>query len=145
MSDTKSTLALTLAEKDLERIITSTIQAQVAAAFSAKGGDVAGKVIERLLTEKVDANGNKPRYSSDGNHTMIEHLCMGQLREMVKASIIDWIKEHEDELRKAVAAQLSKKKTKDQIANALLGSLVEATASQYRFSISVKASAPERE
>jgi len=138
MSD-KSTLALTLAEGDLERIITTTIQAQVAAAFA--GSDVAGKVIETMLNEKVDANGNKSSYSHANKHSMIEVMCRNQLRRMVKESILGWIKEHEPELRKAVAAQLKTKKTQNAIASALLGSLVEATENQYRFNIDVTAAA----
>lgn len=141
----KSTLALTMAEADLERIITTTIQAQVAAAFAAKGGDVAGKVIERLLTEKVDSSGTKSRYQSENDQTLVEYLCRGQLRAMVKEAIVTWIQQNEAELRKAVVAQLNKKKTKDSLANALLASLVSATANQYRFDIKVAASLEEPE
>lgn len=145
MSNDKSTLALTLAEKDLERIITQTIQAQVAAAFSARGGDITASVIKCMLEQKVDARGEPARYARDEHQSMVEHLCQRQLGEMVKASIISWIKEHESEIREAVVAQLNKKKTKDAIAGALLGSLVEATTSQYRFNISVTAAPPSRD
>ena len=117
MSNTQSTLALTLAEKDLERIITTTIQAQVAAAFSAKGGELAGRAIDRMLSEKVDEQGKPCSY---GRTTMIEQLCTAQLRELVRTSIAGWIQENEDDLRKAVVAQLSQRGTKNAIANTLL-------------------------
>jgi dsRNA-specific ribonuclease len=140
MSDTKSTLALTLAEADLERIIADTIKAQVAATFAARGGQLAGTVIERLLTEKVDGDGKPCHYSKT---TMIEQLCYGELRRIVKEQVVLWVKENEPEIRKTVAAQLTKNKSK--LAGALLASLVQAAADQYRFGISINVGNPPKE
>ncbi len=128
----KSTLALTLAEKDLERIIGSTITAQVAAAFAAKGGQLASTVIERLLSEKVDEHGKPDHYSKT---TMIEHLCYGELRRIVREQVVAWVQENEPEIRKAVEKQLTANKSK--LAGELLASLVKAAADQYRFSVSL--------
>lgn len=136
--DDKSTLALTLAQADLERIIQQTITAQVAAAFAAKGGAITTNVVQRMLTETVDSNGKPCHYSKT---TMIEQLCYGQLREQMREIVVQWVKDNEEQLRKAVVAQLNKSRNK--VAAALMTSLIEAAASQYRFSVSVLAEMPK--
>lgn len=130
----ETNLVLKLAEKDVERILTTTVQAQVAAAFAARGSELVNKVVHDLLYQKVDREG-RPTNGTYDAAPLIERICWEQLRKSVQAAVVQWVSDHDAEMRKEVAASLVR--NKKAVADQLVASLVGAAKDSYRFKVSV--------
>lgn len=125
-----------------EGLVTPIVQAEIEAALIRefeKVPDVIHKIVHDILTVKVDYKGDVAARSYDQKSTYIEWLCREAVKEAARDALRKYIDGYRDELNKELEKQLMKQK--DTIAAALIGNLVKATESMWKFSIYL--SAPE--
>lgn len=122
MSEQPTSLALQLSKQDIEKIIHSAIEAQVATTMRASGDVIIAQYVGRLLSEKVDSEGKASSYSS--NKPFLQWVSENTLREATHEAVKEWCAEHKPMIAKAVKAELTKNKDKlaEQAAQALVSS-----------------------
>lgn len=115
-------LALELSKQDIEKIIHSAIEAQVATTMKANGDVIIAQYVGRLLTEKVDENGKPSSYSY--GKPFLQWMSEKTLREAAAEAVKQWCEEHKPTIVKAVKAELTRNKDKlaEQAAQALVSS-----------------------
>jgi hypothetical protein len=116
-------LALELSKQDIEKIIHSAIEAQVATTMKANGDVIIAQYVGRLLTEKVDESGKPSSYSSYGK-PFLQWISEKTLREATADAVKQWCEEHKPMIEKAVKAALTRNKDKlaEQAAQMLVSS-----------------------
>lgn len=141
MSD-KTSLSLQLAEDDVQRIISETIKSQVAASFAARGGKLAEEVVSSFLFQGVDYHGRPTGRPRERNEiTYVNKIVSESLACSMREVVIEWVKQNDEKLRKTVSTVLNR--TRGDIANQLVASLVESAGSAYRCQVTVALGIPE--
>lgn len=121
-TEAPTTLSLQLAQQDIEKIIQSSIQAQVTAAMKANGDVIIAQYVQRMLTEKVDSEGKPDRYNGAHAPTFLQWLSAKTIREAAAEAVREWLAENKPAVTKAVKAALTKNRDKlaEQAAQTLL-------------------------
>ena len=135
MADDKATtLALTLAREDVERIITDTIQAQIAIAIQGTGDDIITKLIVDTLQTKVPRDKWTQAQSTDP--TMLEAALRKAITERVKGALETWLNNNAELMERNIQAALTKQsKPLAQGLVAVLHQLIDPTS--YRNALDV--------
>lgn len=132
-NDTKTNLSLQLAESDVQRIIGEAIKAQVAAAFAARGDAIVRSLVDRFLNDKVDERGRPCHYSKT---TLLDLLCIEQIKKSATEAVKEWLSENDEQLRKSIVSHLNRNKAN--VAKQLVASLLETAKHNYSLSVGVK-------
>lgn len=140
MADEKTTLALTLADSDVQRIIRTTIQAQVAAVLTREHGGLVEGIVQQALGQRVDYYG-KPS-NSDRDPTSLERLVRTEITAATSAGVKQWIDENRPALLKAIDAVLKRDTRK--IAGQLVDSLVSALRGDEKLAVRIQLGTEER-
>jgi hypothetical protein len=136
----KTTLALTLADADVQRIIRTTIQAQVAAVLSREHGGLVEGIVQQALGQRIDHYGRPS--SSERDPTMLESLVRTEVAAATKAGVIDWLAAHRPALLKAIDAVLKRDTRK--IAGQLIDSMVGALGGDGRLALRIQVGTTNR-
>jgi hypothetical protein len=124
------------------QVIKPVIEQKVhAAILQALGGEelvmqTLSHLVAGVLNEKVDKEGNKPRYSGDAKYIWIQVLCRNALKDMIKRAVQDFIQSKEAILTKEIERQLASHKS--EIAKAFVDSLAQATAKSWGFNVTLQ-------
>jgi hypothetical protein len=123
MADEKTTLALTLADADVQRIIRTTIQAQIAAVLSRDHGSMIEGIVAQALGQRVDYNGRPSTYERDP--TILESIVRTEITAATKAGVSQWLEEHRPALLKAIDVVLKRdtRKIAGQVVESMVGAL----------------------
>lgn len=125
-------------------VINPIIQANISAAILAAMGDgskVVANAITTILSTKVDPNsGNVHSYQSQNTVPWIDWAMGNAVRESAKAAIIEYLADHQEEVKKHLAAELSKKNSP--LAKSLVEAMAKGMADQnaLRYAVSVTVS-----
>lgn len=125
-------------------VIGPIIQANISSAILAAMGDgskVMSNAIATVLSQKVDPNtGNISDYRSSNTVPWIDWALGNAVRESAKTAIIEYLTQHQEDVKKHLAVELSKKNSP--LAKALVESMAKGMADQnsLRYSISVTVS-----
>lgn len=98
MSEQPTTLALTLADKDVQRILSETIKAQVVLALTNHG--------ERLIHGLVASTLNERRYS--GGDSKLDELVKTEIQEAARAAVKQWCLDNAPAFQRAVEAEMKR-------------------------------------
>lgn len=132
---TNTTLALTLDQADVAKIIDATVQAQVAMVLAQNGKQLVESMVQQALFLRVDPY-DRNRHSTDKRHpTILETVVNSQIKETAVAAVKEWFAEHRDVVRKEISKQLSSNRAN--IADALIGSLTGLIDSSYNLNVNL--------
>jgi hypothetical protein len=90
-------------------IIEPIIQAHVSAAVVSALGEnkkIVEMAISRVLNQKVNSDGNTSGYVYNNSPTFIQWLMSKAVRSAVEKAVVEQVATYQDELKKAIAAEL---------------------------------------
>lgn len=122
-------------------IIKPIIEAKIKEAISAALGGpdaIVKEVVNRVLTQKVSANGSVSSYSSDNKYNWIDAVVTKQIEEAVKVQITEQISSAGGLIQKEVEKFLQSKKGSSHIATLLCASMASSIGSMYRTTVKVQ-------
>lgn len=128
-----TTLALTLDEADVAKIIDATVQAQVAMVLSQNGASLVEGMVREALFVRRDPYGHN---SHDTRHpTVLEKVVNERIKEVAVQAVKDWFEQHREVVAKEIGKQLSSNRVT--IAEKLIGSLTGLIDSSYRLNVNL--------
>lgn len=127
MSEQPTTLALTLADKDVQRILSETIKAQVVLALTNHG--------ERLIHGLVAETLGHRRYN--GGESKLDELVKEEIIASARAAVKQWCSENASAFQKAVESEM--KRNLKGIAKDMLNTFSKAISTDYRTVITIGA------
>lgn len=128
-----TTLALTLDEADVAKIIDATVQAQVAMVLSQNGANLVQSMVSAALFVRKDSYGHN---STDKRHpTVLETVVNERIKAVAIQAVKDWFEQHREVVTKEISKQLSSNRVG--IAEALIGSLTGLIDSSYRLNVNL--------
>lgn len=127
MSEQPTTLALTLADKDVQRILSETIKAQVVLALTNHG--------ERLIHGLVANTLNERRYN--GGDSKLDELVKTEILQAARDAVKQWCQDNAAAFQRAVESEM--KRNLKGIAKDMLDVFVRALSSDYRTVINIGA------
>jgi hypothetical protein len=124
-------------------VIRPIVEAKVSAAvIEALGGyeRLVETAVAQVLNHKVDSNGNPDRYDSSHSPTWFKWTMQDCVKKAARAAIEEYFKEHEELIKKALVAELSKKNSPlvKQMIAALTGTVLNADSLRYRMIVNVE-------
>lgn len=124
-------------------VIKPIVEAKVAAAITeALGGyeRLVDKAVSQILNQKVDSNGNPDRYDSSCSPTWFTWVMSECVKQAARSAIEEWFKDHQDVMKKSIAAELSKKNSPlvKQLIATLVGTVVNSDSLRYRMNVKVE-------
>lgn len=124
-----------------KEIVTPIVQAKInEAIITAMGGSeqILAKVVQDVLTRKVDRDGKTSSYSSDNKHNWIDIVVTQQIHEAVKEAMTEILTSRKEQIRDAIKKQLSSQKGINAFAESLVSATAKTFESMYSSSISVE-------
>lgn len=128
-------VGFTMPEKLIKEVMTQQVEAAI---IRAMGPEVYQSVIahavNRALTARVNSDDGKPdRYQSDRSPTWLTFQLTDAIRETARKAVMDWIQAHESSIRLQVEKSLEK--NRDQIAQIVVASFVDAAKSRWAVNV----------
>jgi hypothetical protein len=110
------------------------------AVIEAMGGkdELISKVVNNILTQKVDANGKVGNYSSDNKYNWIDIVLTKEIQEQVKNELQSLIKESASKIKKELINKLKTQAGASQVANALLAGLADTFKSNWSSKVAIE-------
>lgn len=133
--ETNGNVNLSISKEIVNPIVEAKIKAAVVEAMGGSENLIA-MVIDKLLNQKVNHEGNISNYSSDNTHRWLDIAVTKQVKDAVKESMTEILKERKQDIKDAIKKQLASKKGIELFAESLLSGL--KLDDKYRTSINVK-------
>lgn len=101
---------------------------------------IIGKLVDAVLHQKVGADGQVSRYSSDNKFTFVEALCRQAICTAAREAIAAWVTSNTAKISAAIETQLNRR-TKG-MTKAFVDGLVDSVKSDWRLTVNVGLSEP---
>jgi len=134
MSD--GNVSLTISKEVVAPIVESKIKQAIVETLGGKE-EILEKVINEILTRKVDEHGKIPRYSSDKRFSWIDIVLTNQIKKAVEDELKHQVEESSKQIKEALIAQIRTKSGSNKIAKALIDGLNGTFSSSYTSKIDV--------
>lgn len=123
-------------------VIKPIVEAKVAAAvIEALGGyeRMVQSAVAQVLSQKVGSDGQPDRYGYANSPTWLQWVMNDCVKKAARSAVEEWFKEHQDLVKKSLAAELSKKNSPlvKQMIAALTGTVLNAESLRYRMNVTV--------
>jgi YD repeat-containing protein len=120
----------------IEPIVSARITAILVELFGDKGR-IVDRVVETVLNQKVDRDGNPTRNSYDQAGTLVEVEARRAVQIAVREVLKEACEQHKDQLRALIVAELTRKNSKilRGLAESMVNGLTKAASDKYRLTV----------
>jgi soluble P-type ATPase len=122
---TNDMMNLTIPEDTIRPIIENQIKAGIVRELN-KHGEMISMVVNTVMSERVDENGNKPRYSSDDKYDYMEFLIRDGIKKVADEALKEWVAENNKKIKAKVIEELNKPSQQKKIAKGYLDAINES-------------------
>lgn len=112
---------LKIDNKVIEQIVASKIEAEVLAGLSGAKDELIKRIVGSILSQKVNEQGERPHYASDGRYSLLEWLVQNEIKRIARESLAKFVEQFRPELEKKIQGAL--KQGQGQLAKALVNHL----------------------
>ena len=95
-------------------------------------------VVNKILTSKVDENGNISNYSSSNKYNWVDIVLKKAIEEAAKEVIVEFIAEKRDVLKIEMRRQLQTKRGTSAFVHELLNGVIKSVENSWRFKTEFK-------
>lgn len=121
----------------IKPIVETKIKEAIAAALG--GSDsIVKHVVEQVLHSRVNDKGNVSSYSSDNKYTWLDIVITNQIKDIVRETLQEQIKDVSGNIKKEIEKFLQSKKGSSNIASLLCASMADSIGSNYNSYVEVK-------
>ena len=121
-----------------ESLVVPVVQEQIRIAVvreMEKIDDLFPKMVDHVLNQKVCSNGTVSNYSRENKHTFVEITFQNAIQSTAKEAIQEYITDNMDNFKKEFGQHI--KKSTDELAQAFVNGIVEASEHAWRFKVDV--------
>lgn len=130
--DGEKGVAIQVGKDIVQPIVDAKIQAAVIAALDCEH-EMVGLAVAKVLQQKVERNGEIPRYGDSNCIPYVQFLFESTLKKAAGAAVASWVKDNEQKIRDSLVKQLPRQL--DAIAKSFCESLVKAASNEWHFHI----------
>lgn len=132
----ESKVQVQITEDLIKPIIEAKVQAAVIEAIGSEK-ELVTKFISTALETRVAANGKVSSYDRENKYTVLEQMCLDNIRKAAKDAIKEWLESNQSQIKEALLKQLSTKKMAGEFTKACLTGLLESMQSTWKFQLKV--------
>lgn len=133
---------LEINEEVVKTIFQETLSQSIITAMGNKEEYIAA-LINTVLQQKVDNQGEVSRYPSDNKYNFIDIMVQKTIRKASEEAILEYVSENKEILKATVKKEMEKEKNKSALVNAFVRGAVESFEYDYRVSANLKIEAYE--
>ena len=131
-----SEVNLSISDELVQPIIEAKIQSAICAALSGQQ-EIVSKVIEKILTMKVNKEGQRDTYGYRDSKTFIQWLCENAIHDAAKEAVKAWVSQSNEKLKKELE-KILQRRTRS-IAESVISSMITGIERDWNLKVEVKA------
>lgn len=129
-------LNLDMGDNYLADCVKETVIAGISASLNGKN-EIVSQLVHDVLNFKVDKNGRVSGYQKDNQYTLLEWHVNHVIKEIAKDEIANMIEEARPKIAEAIKAELSKKKTMNDMVAAFVTTITNTLRSDWKTTVNI--------